>query len=82
MKKFLMLISILLLSASCASTINQQTNNQTQEPAIVYDDNYCKQFTNEECPSQCEVRSSCPICEDLAGCKSKVSKEEWKKRGY
>lgn len=35
-------------------------------------DKYCRQFNSQNCPSDCEIRSSCPICMDI-GCYAKAT---------
>lgn len=40
------------------------------QPSVTFDEKYCREFSYQNCPSECEVGPSCPICMDI-GCHAK-----------
>lgn len=40
------------------------------QPSVTFNEKYCREFSYQNCPSECEVGPSCPICMDI-GCYAK-----------
>lgn len=61
MKKYILVLGLLALTILLAGCIEDQK----------YNENYCGQFSYDDCPLECEVGPSCSMCDDI-GCHSKA----------
>ncbi len=75
-KKDYLLLGIMISAVLIAIFIVNNYKQMGIEPAsttttlLPFTEEYCHKFRHDNCPSQCEVGSSCPMCLDI-GCHAK-----------
>ncbi len=86
-KLLIWIILTLFLVSGCAQQGSEKVEEEPkmEPPELTYeeyqttltDEEYCSQFTEEDCPlDRCKLGGSCPICADT-GCHAKDYDKDW-----
>lgn len=69
--KIITIFLLLLLIITIAFLFSKYKENKT-----IFDEDYCSQFSFQNCPKECKLGGSCPICADI-GCHAKDYDKDW-----